>query len=160
MTDKKRLETFLPAFGRFYQSHWEQLLSDCEELYATMHADFVEVFPRSVAATRSAPTSRGASANASMLLFLAVRCLVTVAAIAEHLDNMTDGRSLLPDCVGKVACWVAAVAFEAVVSAPRLGAGAVGIPIVVPCTWMLRALTTSLRSARFIRPNQPSPTPS
>lgn len=35
----KRLETFLPSFGGFYQSHWEQLLSDAEELYTTMHAE-------------------------------------------------------------------------------------------------------------------------
>lgn len=34
----KRLETFLPSFGGFYQSHWEQLLADAEGLYITMHA--------------------------------------------------------------------------------------------------------------------------
>ncbi|WLA83205.1 hypothetical protein [Bradyrhizobium elkanii] len=38
-TTNKRLETFLPSFGGFYQSHWEQLLSDAEELYTTMHAE-------------------------------------------------------------------------------------------------------------------------
>jgi hypothetical protein len=35
----KPRETFLPGFGGFYQSHWEQLLSDIEELYAAMHAE-------------------------------------------------------------------------------------------------------------------------
>jgi hypothetical protein len=56
MTETKIVETFLPAFGGFYQSHWEELLSDSEDLYATMHAeeereeggldkdDFVEIF--------------------------------------------------------------------------------------------------------------------
>ena len=39
MTKKTSVETFLPAFGGFYQSHWEQLLSDTEELYTTMHAE-------------------------------------------------------------------------------------------------------------------------
>ena len=39
MTKKTSVETFLPAFGGFYQSHWEQLLSDAEELYTTMHAE-------------------------------------------------------------------------------------------------------------------------
>lgn len=39
MTKTKRLETFLPGFSGFYQSHWEQLLSDAEELYTTMHAE-------------------------------------------------------------------------------------------------------------------------
>ena len=38
-TTNKRLETFLPSFGGFYLSHWEQLLSDAEELYTTMHAE-------------------------------------------------------------------------------------------------------------------------
>lgn len=38
-TTNKRLETFLPRFGGFYQSHWEQVLSDAEELYTTMHAE-------------------------------------------------------------------------------------------------------------------------
>lgn len=39
MTKKTSVATFLPAFGGFYQSHWEQQLSDAEELYTTMHAE-------------------------------------------------------------------------------------------------------------------------
>ena len=35
----KKLETFLPAFGGFYQTHWEELLTDIEELYAGMHVE-------------------------------------------------------------------------------------------------------------------------
>lgn len=38
-TASMRLDTFLPAFGGFYQSRWEQLLSDAEDLYTTMHAE-------------------------------------------------------------------------------------------------------------------------
>jgi hypothetical protein len=39
MGNKKIKEFFLPAFGGFYQTHWEQLLGDIEELYAGMHAE-------------------------------------------------------------------------------------------------------------------------
>ncbi|MDN4987178.1 hypothetical protein QY049_28865 [Bradyrhizobium sp. WYCCWR 13022] len=35
----KTLETYLPSFGGFYQTHWEQLLTDVEEMYTTMHAE-------------------------------------------------------------------------------------------------------------------------
>lgn len=38
MTKKTTTETFLPAFGGFYQTEWEELLSSSERLYATMHA--------------------------------------------------------------------------------------------------------------------------
>jgi hypothetical protein len=38
-TKNKPLETFLPAFGGFYQTHWEQLLTDSEELYVAMYAE-------------------------------------------------------------------------------------------------------------------------
>ncbi len=40
MTRKtKPREAYLPAFGGFYQTHWEQLLTDIEELYAGMHVE-------------------------------------------------------------------------------------------------------------------------
>lgn len=40
MTRKiKPREAHLPAFRGFYQTHWEQLLTDIEELYAAMHAE-------------------------------------------------------------------------------------------------------------------------
>jgi hypothetical protein len=35
----KPREAYLPAFRGFYQTHWEQLLTDIEELYAAMHAE-------------------------------------------------------------------------------------------------------------------------
>jgi hypothetical protein len=38
-TTNMKLEAFLPSFGGFYQSHWEQLLSDAEELYTIMYAE-------------------------------------------------------------------------------------------------------------------------
>src|ERR1700727_946845 len=53
---------------------------------------------------------------------------------------MIDGRSLLPVCVGGIVCWVAAVALEAVRATLMFGACTVGMPVVVPCTWMLAAL--------------------
>src|ERR1700738_903781 len=59
-----------------------------------------------------------------------------------------EGRSLLFDCDGN-ACCVAAVAFDAVVSAATGGGGTVGTPIVVPCTWILKALSTC--SAAMLR---------
>jgi hypothetical protein len=35
----KTRKAHLPAFRGFYQTHWEQLLGDIEELYAGMHAE-------------------------------------------------------------------------------------------------------------------------
>jgi hypothetical protein len=35
----KTFETYLPSFGGFYQTHWEQLLTDAEEWYTTMHVE-------------------------------------------------------------------------------------------------------------------------
>lgn len=56
MTKKTKLETFLPAFGGFYGTPWEDLLSDAQKTYAELHTesereqggleveDFVEIF--------------------------------------------------------------------------------------------------------------------
>src|ERR1700733_7974944 len=44
---------------------------------------------------------------------------------------MMEGRSLFA-CAGAAACWVAAVAFDAVVSAPTGGPCTVGTPTVTP----------------------------
>lgn len=38
MTSKNKLETFLPGFGGFYGTHWEDLHTMSEEIYADMHA--------------------------------------------------------------------------------------------------------------------------
>ncbi|MBX9645555.1 MAG: hypothetical protein K2X57_00695 [Xanthobacteraceae bacterium] len=38
MSEKKRHEIFLPAFGGFYNTKWEQLLYDSEEQYAQIFA--------------------------------------------------------------------------------------------------------------------------
>ena len=38
MSEKKRHERFLPAFGGFYNTKWEQLLYDSEEQYAQIFA--------------------------------------------------------------------------------------------------------------------------
>jgi hypothetical protein len=48
---------------------------------------------------------------------------------------MLEGRSLF-DCAGATVGWVAAVLLEADVSATG-GGGAVGMPVVIPCSWML-----------------------
>jgi hypothetical protein len=37
MTKRTIVNTFLPAFGGFYQSHWEQLLSGAEDRAVTEH---------------------------------------------------------------------------------------------------------------------------
>ncbi|ACE99589.1 hypothetical protein IP86_17105 [Rhodopseudomonas sp. AAP120] len=64
MTKKTTLDTFLPAFGGFYQTEWEELLSSSEQLYATLLAaseigdaaldvdDFVEILSETTSVSR------------------------------------------------------------------------------------------------------------
>src|ERR1700722_827761 len=57
---------------------------------------------------------------------------------------MIDGLpALVSSCLGKIAYCVAAVALDAVASAPTFGPCTVGMPTVVPWTWMLKALSTN-----------------
>src|SRR3984885_14316048 len=70
---------------------------------------------------------------------------------------MIDGRSVLPpDCVGSAVCWVAAVALDADSEALMFGACTTGMPVVVPCTWMLAALITC-SAARLTLPETRMP---
>src|SRR5580698_5671061 len=69
---------------------------------------------------------------------------------------MIEGRSLLPFWAGKAVCCVAAVAFEVDSAVLMFGACTVGMPVVVPCTWILAALTIC-SAARLMLPDTRMP---